>query len=99
MTVRVVVADDEPLVREGLAMILGTHPGLAVVATAGDGDQALRACAEHDPDVLLLDLRMPVRDGFATLAALDGARPAVVVLTTFDQDADVRRALGLGAAG
>lgn len=96
---RVVVVDDERIVREGLAMMLGTHDGLAVVGTAADGAEGLELCARESPDVVLLDLRMPGTDGLAFLERLPEQRPRVVVLTTFDLDEQVRAALSLGADG
>lgn len=97
--IRVVLADDEELVRTGLRMILGTEADLDVVGEAGDGEAAVRLVDELDPDVLLLDLRMPVLDGLAALRRLSGHPVAVIVLTTFDTDANVNEALSAGAAG
>jgi DNA-binding NarL/FixJ family response regulator len=97
--IRVLLADDEELVRTGLRMILGTEPDLEVVGEAADGRQAVELARTTDADVLLLDLRMPVLDGLAALRALADLPLAVVVLTTFDTDANVREALASGAAG
>ena len=97
--IRLVIADDEELVRTGLRMILGSEPDLAVVGEAADGDEALRRVTQLDPDVLLLDLRMPVRDGLWALGELHDHPVRVVVLTTFDTDANLQRALLAGAAG
>lgn len=101
MTISVVTADDEHLVRSGLRMILGTEPGIELVAEAEDGQQALELVARHDPDVLLLDIRMPTMDGLETTRRLaaDGVRTRVVVLTTFDTDRNVYDALAAGACG
>ena len=101
MTISVVTADDEYLVRSGLRMILGTEPGIDLVAEAEDGQQALDLVAHHDPDVLLLDIRMPRLDGLETMRRLtaDRARTRVVVLTTFDTDRNVYDALAAGASG
>lgn len=96
---RVVVVDDERVIRDGLTMILGTHPDLVVVGSAGDGAEALALVARERPDVVLLDLRMPGTDGLAFLRQLPEPRPRVVVLTTFDLDEHVRAALALGADG
>lgn len=101
MTISVVTADDEHLVRSGLRMILGTEPGIELLAEAEDGQQALDLVARHDPDVLLLDIRMPGMDGLETTRRLAGrgARTRVVVLTTFDTDRNVYDALAAGACG
>ena len=88
-TLKVVIADDEPLARDRLRALLEEQPGVRVVAMAGDGEQALHACAEHHPDVVLLDIAMPGIDGLETarhLAAFD-PRPAVVFCTAFDAHA------------
>ncbi len=99
--VRVVIADDQTLMRQGLRSLLAISEAVAVVGEAGDGDEALERVAELQPDVLLLDLRMPGRDGIATLEALRerGSRVPVLVLTTFDDDELVLRALRAGARG
>ncbi|MCD2198049.1 response regulator transcription factor [Actinomycetospora endophytica] len=99
--VRVLVADDEPMVCAHLRTILDASGVVDVVATAGDGAEAVEAAVRHRPDVVLLDLRMPGVDGFAALEQLVRLDPAprVVVLTTFDADSAVLRALGAGAAG
>ena len=101
MTLRVLIADDEELVRTGLAMILGAEPGVEVVGAATDGDEAMRLAHELSPDVLLLDIRMPVRDGLETVRALraEGVETPVVMLTTFETDAYVVEALRSGANG
>lgn len=100
MTVRVVVADDQDLVRSGFAMILDAQPGIEVVAEAGDGAQAVAAVRRLRADVALLDIRMPVLDGIAAcreIAAAGGCR--TVMLTTFDADEYVYEALHAGASG
>lgn len=101
MTLRVVVADDEALVRSGVRLILEAQPDLAVVAEAVNGHEAHLAVRQHDPDVLLLDLRMPEVDGIEATRRItaDGARTAVLVLTTFDLDEHVYNAVRAGAAG
>lgn len=101
MTARLLLVDDDPLVRSGLRLLLGGHRGLEVVAEAADGREALARCAEAPIDLVLMDLRMPVMDGIEATAALKGAEaaPAVIVLTTFDADDYVVRALAVGADG
>ncbi|WP_374207733.1 response regulator [Streptomyces sp. XM4193] len=99
--VDVLVADDDPVVRFGLKMMLGGAPDLRVVAEAGDGAEAVALARRHRPDVVLMDIRMPGTDGLAATETLRGVQPApqVIVLTTFDADAHVLRALRAGAAG
>jgi DNA-binding NarL/FixJ family response regulator len=101
MTLRVVIADDEALVRSGLRMILAAQPDLEVVAEAVNGAEAVAAVREHDPDVLLLDLRMPEVDGIEATRRVVAAqaRTAVLILTTFDLDEHVYDAIGAGASG
>ena len=99
--IRVCVVDDQTLVRQGIRSLLALADGIEVVAEADDGDAALLAILEHDPDVVLLDLRMPGRDGIATLRELEarGDITPVLVLTTFDDDELVLQALRAGARG
>lgn len=104
--VRVVLVDDDALVRAGLRMILGGSPTLLVVGEAQDGVEAVDVVAASRPDVVLMDIRMPRRDGIeATRLLLDGHRgdrgdlPRVIVLTTFDADDMVVQALRVGASG
>ncbi|MEU6152109.1 response regulator transcription factor [Actinosynnema sp. NPDC047251] len=100
MTVRVVVADDQELVRAGFAMILDAQPDIEVVAEAADGLEAVAAVLEHRPDVLLLDIRMPRMDGIEAVRIVCAQSAArVVMLTTFDQDDYVYEALSAGASG
>jgi DNA-binding NarL/FixJ family response regulator len=101
VTVRVVVADDEAMVRAGVRAILVTDPEVEVVAEAGDGHQAVEQVRLHRPDVALLDIRMPRLDGLAAAAEIRRLVPGtgVVMLTTFGEDAYVARALANGADG
>ena len=102
MTVRVLLADDEALVRAGLRMILEAEPDLEVVGEAADGVDALAMCRELTPDVALVDIRMPKLDGIQAarrLTADPALRTAVVMLTTFDADEHVVDALRAGASG
>lgn len=100
MTIRVVIADDHRVVRDGLCYLLGQEPDIEVAGEAGDGQQAVDIVAATRPDVLLLDLYLPRLDGHAVLAALHGAphRPAVVVLTSATGDEHLVRAMHAGAA-
>jgi DNA-binding NarL/FixJ family response regulator len=100
MTIRVVIADDQELVRSGFAMILDAQPDLDVVAEASDGVEALAAVREHKPDVVLLDIRMPHMDGIEAARAICAETECrVLMLTTFDQDDYVYDALYAGASG
>ena len=101
MTIRIVIADDERLIRAGYRMILGDEPDLEVVGEAGDGLEAVDLARRLQPDVVLMDVRMPRLDGIAAterMARLDPA-PAGLVVTTFDLDAYVYQALRAGACG
>jgi len=99
--IRILIVDDDPLVRSGLALILGGSTTLQVVAQAGNGKEGLAAIDEHLPDVVLMDIRMPVMDGLEATEALAARAeaPRVIVLTTFDADDYVLRALAAGASG
>ncbi len=99
--IRVLAADDHPLIRAGLVAFLATEPDLQVVAEAANGEEALEKYRELRPDIVLMDLSMPIMDGLsATRAILDEFPDArVIVLTTYDGDEDIHRALDAGATG
>jgi DNA-binding NarL/FixJ family response regulator len=103
--IRVLVVDDEPIIRAGLSTILDSQGDITVAGTANDGEEAVEACARLRPDVLLLDIRMPRRNGLWALAELGRqgligpGRNQVLMLTTFDLDEYVDDALAAGAAG
>jgi DNA-binding NarL/FixJ family response regulator len=99
--IRVLVVDDDALVRSGLQMILGGAPDIEVVGQAVDGRSGIAAAREHHPDVVLIDIRMPRMNGLEATEHLQAwdAPPKVIVLTTFDADDYVTRALGAGASG
>ncbi|GLX01070.1 response regulator transcription factor [Microtetraspora sp. NBRC 16547] len=100
MTLNLVVADDQELVRSGFAMILDAQPDMTVVAEASDGAEAIEAVRRHRPDVLLLDIRMPRMDGIEAARVVCGETGTkVLMLTTFDQDDYVYDALHAGASG
>ncbi len=101
MSVRVLVVDDQALVREGLMTLLGTVPDVTPVAAAVDGEEAVRLCARHRPDVVLMDLRMPKLDGVEATRQIRAEHPEteIVVLTTHADDASILDALGAGARG
>ena len=101
MTVRVVIADDEAMVRAGLRMILDAEPGIDVVGEARDGERAIELVRSVRPDVVLMDVRMPRLDGIAATRRLlqSGAGARVVMLTTFDEEAHLHDALRAGASG
>jgi len=100
MTVRIVVADDQELVRTGFSMILDAQPDFEVVAEASDGGEAIAAVRSHAPDVVLLDIRMPGMDGIeAARIVCAQTRCRAIMLTTFDLDEYVYQALRAGASG
>jgi DNA-binding NarL/FixJ family response regulator len=99
---RIVVADDHQVVRDGFAGLLETQPDFTVVATACDGAEAVQLCGELNPDVVLMDVRMPVMDGIEAtrqIAASGSDGPRILILTTFDLDQYVYDALRAGASG
>jgi DNA-binding NarL/FixJ family response regulator len=99
--IRLVIADDEELIRSGFRFLLDAEPDLQVVADVADGRAAVAACRDLRPDVVLLDVRMPVLDGIAAAAQILQLpdAPRVVMLTTFDRDEYVYEALGAGVSG
>lgn len=98
---RVMIVDDHPVVREGLRGMLEADPGITVVGEAASGDEAVVRAGELAPDVILMDLRMPDGDGVSATSRILTGRPEsrVVVLTTYETDADIVRAVEAGAAG
>lgn len=100
-TIQIMIVDDHAIVRQGLVALLKTVPGFAVVAEGADGDEAVALYRQHRPDVTLMDLRLPKRNGVDAIARIreefPGAR--IIVLTTFDGDEDIYRAMQAGARG
>ncbi len=101
MTIRIILVDDQMLFREGLSTLLSVHDDLEVVGEAENGEEAIKLVAELKPDVVLMDVRMPVLDGVAATRQLNAEHPAsrVIMLTTFDDDEYVFEGLRAGAAG
>jgi DNA-binding NarL/FixJ family response regulator len=106
--IRVVIADDQLMIRDGLATLIGSAPDIEVIGEAGDGAEAVELARALEPDVIVMDIRMPTMDGLAATAQIVGepgapdaseARPKVLVLTTFDLDEYVYEALAAGASG
>ena len=99
--ITILTADDHPLIRDGLAAVLRAQGGLQVVAEAANGEEAIEAYARLRPDIVLMDLRMPVMDGLTATRAILGEDPnaRIIVLTTYDGDEDIHRALAAGARG
>ena len=99
--IRVMTVDDHPIFRDGLAMLLGTHDDMELVAQGAHGKEAVERFAEHRPDVTLMDLSMPVMNGVEAIAAIVAEHPGarIIALTTWDGDADIHRALEAGARG
>ncbi|GAA2214921.1 response regulator transcription factor [Nonomuraea monospora] len=97
MPLRLLIADDHPIVRDGLRAALGGEPDLEIVGEAADGEEAVRLAGQLAPDIVLMDLRMPGLDGVGAIRRLSGTGPRVLVLTTFDTD--VLPALEAGASG
>jgi DNA-binding NarL/FixJ family response regulator len=102
--IRLLIADDHPVVRAGLAGLLSDEPGFEVVAEASDGDEAVRLAAATRPDVVLMDLRMPLVDGVTATARIAGGEagsppPRVLILTTYESDDQILAAIEAGASG
>ncbi|HEX4265569.1 MAG TPA: response regulator transcription factor [Verrucomicrobiae bacterium] len=99
--IRILVADDHFVVRMGLTALVNTEPDFEVVGEAVDGVQAVHAFDKHKPDLVLMDLRMPVKDGVSATAEIRAKHPnaRVLMLTTFDGDTDIHRAMQAGAQG
>jgi DNA-binding NarL/FixJ family response regulator len=102
--IRIVVADDQEVVRAGFGALLDTQPDFSVVGSAADGAEAIRVCREQRPDVVLMDVRMPGMDGIEATRRIaadagEGQGPRILMLTTFDLDEYVYDALGAGASG
>ena len=100
-SIRILVADDHPVVRTGLTAVLAQQPDLELVAEAENGERAVALYREHHPDVCLMDLRMPVMDGVEAIRTITTEFPSarILALTTYEGDADIRRALEAGARG
>ncbi|MGH8889456.1 MAG: response regulator [Acidothermaceae bacterium] len=101
MTIRVLLVDDQPLLRAGFRMVLDAHDGIDVIGEAGDGEEAIRLTAELAPDVIVMDVRMPGTDGIKATRAIAAEHPdsKVLILTTFDLDEYVFAGLKAGASG
>ena len=99
--ITILTADDHPLIRSGLAAVMSTEADLRVVAEAANGEEALEQYQAHRPDVVLMDLRMPVMDGLSATKAILAEFPdaKIIALTTYDGDEDIHRALAAGAQG
>lgn len=99
MTIRVLLADDQALVRGAMAALLGLEPDIDVVCEVSRGDEVVDAVAQHDPDVCLLDIEMPGLDGIEVAGRLDGSSCRVLIVTTFSRPGYLRRALEAGVSG
>jgi len=99
--ISVLLADDHPMMREGIAALIGRRPDMKVVAEANNGKEAVDLYKVHQPDVVLMDLQMPVMDGMEAIQAIHAEYPAarIIVLTTYDGDEDIFRSLYAGARG
>ena len=99
--IRVILADDHPVVRDGLAAMVNQQADMEVVAEAGDGEEAIALYEQHQPDVMVLDLRMPKRDGVAVVQRVLEMHPKarILVMTTYDGDEDIFQCLSAGREG
>jgi DNA-binding NarL/FixJ family response regulator len=99
--ITVLAVDDHPLIRSGLASVIGGESGMRLVAESANGEEALEAYRSHRPDIVLMDLRMPLMDGVAAIVAIREEFPdaRIIALTTYDGDEDIHRALAAGARG
>ncbi|MBV8101415.1 MAG: response regulator transcription factor [Verrucomicrobia bacterium] len=100
--ITIMIVDDHPVVREGLAAIFKSQKDIKIVAEAGDGDEACKLYGQLSPDVVLLDLRMPNKDGLHTITELmtrNPPKPRIIVMTTYESEEDIRRTLKAGAKG
>jgi CheY-like chemotaxis protein len=100
--IRVVIADDHPVARQGLSAVLGSLDDVKVVAEAADGDEACKLYHQHSPDVLIVDLRMPKKDGLQVVEELMSGgppKPRIIVVTTYEDEEDIHRAVKAGARG
>ena len=99
--ITILAVDDHPLIRAGLASVISSQPDLRLVAEASNGEEALEACRQHLPSIILMDLRMPVMDGVTAIRAIGEEFPdaRVIALSTYEGDEDIHRALAAGARG
>lgn len=100
--ITVLIADDHPVVREGLVAIFKSQKDIKIIAEATNGEEACELCKQLTPDVLLLDLRMPKKDGLQAIVELmapGATKPRIIIMTTYESEEDIRRALKAGAKG